>query len=180
MESWLGIITLTKVRIKSMLNQRFKRRQGIGSEVDMTLCIAAFSADWTSEEGFKTRINFCSDSRIETNATGSETEFKFRKVTDHWAALFAGNVGRALELLRLYTYHFADSPVDESSVLAEIRIPPQQFKKQLAGEYVANLTGLSFDVFTNQGQSILPSGLLGDHPKAAIDDQVKSGHRARA
>jgi 20S proteasome alpha/beta subunit len=103
---------------------------------------------------------FCSDQRIETSSYGSETEFKFHKVTDEWAALIAGDVGRAHELLGLYTCHLIGKAFDEAKCLTDLRVPPQQMKRTLANEHVANATGLSLDEFLDRGQSSLPPAMF--------------------
>ena len=124
---------------------------------DMTLCIAAFASEWTEKKEIKASTYFCADARIETPVAGSDTEYKLRKVTDDWAAMFAGNVGRAVELLSLYTSYLSSRPFSEQEILNDLRTPPQMMKKRLANEYVSSMTGLSFDDLVKDGQTILPA-----------------------
>jgi 20S proteasome alpha/beta subunit len=124
----------------------------------MTLCIAAFSNQWIEGEP-KRAIYCCSDARIETSTSGSETEYKFKKVGARWAAMLAGNVGRAEELLNLYSDHIESDLFGKLDVTDSLRVPPQKMKTRIAAEYVANMTGMSWDDFVSKGQAILPVGL---------------------
>src|SRR5579862_5486274 len=108
----------------------------------MTLCIAAIA---TLGEVGNTSAVFCSDSRIETTAASSETAFKFRKVSAHWAGMYAGTVGRADELLGMYTEFLTDRPPDGSAIMDDLREVAQKFKRKLAAEYVATMTGIGFE-----------------------------------
>jgi 20S proteasome alpha/beta subunit len=125
----------------------------------MTLCIAALASEIDSEKAVKTSVYFCSDYRIETFAAGSETEYKFHKVSDSWAGMLAGNVARASELLDLYSSHLAGKAPTGEQAVHELRIPVQLFKKRLASEYIASMTGLLFEDFLVSGQTTLPPAL---------------------
>lgn len=126
-------------------------------ESDMTLCIAAHCI---SQRVNERNVVVCSDRRIETDATSSQVGFKFRKLSHQWAALMAGNIGRAEELMQLYSSHFRDrKEIPETDIAAELRIPPAQFKKKLINEYVQSVIGLTFDEFLQNNQS-LPDALF--------------------
>jgi 20S proteasome alpha/beta subunit len=122
----------------------------------MTLCIAAKCADHVTDRN----VVFCFDKRVETDVAGSEVGFKFRKVSTHWVAMLAGQVGRAEELIGLYTTHLQDRLLAEFEVPDELRIPVQKFKNKLANEYVHTMLGISYEDFLQRGQSSLPSTLF--------------------
>lgn len=137
------------------LNPKLRR---IPERSEMTLCIAAFANEWEKSNS-KMSAFFCSDARIETSATSSETEFKFRKLGEQWVGMFAGTVSRAYELMDLYTAHFNTTPSNALTVVNDLRDPPQQMKKRLANEYVSSVTGLSFDDFIGRAQTVVPANL---------------------
>jgi len=119
----------------------------------MTLCIAARCCDKVQEMN----TICCFDTRIETATTGAETGFKFRKVAKDWAAMLAGNVGRAEELIRMYTNHLADKDLNQKVVIDELRIPAQEFKRKLIDEYIQSMVGLSYADFLANGNNSLPT-----------------------
>lgn len=120
----------------------------------MTLCVAAFSSNKVGEY----EVVCCSDTRIETRSTGSETVYKFRKVSNQFAALYAGTVSRADELLHIYTEYLAGRELTRQNIVEELRVPPQKLKRRLVEEYVRNTLGLGFDEFLAKSTSF-PSGL---------------------
>jgi 20S proteasome alpha/beta subunit len=125
----------------------------------MTLCIAALAIAEGAAINETTTI-FCTDTRVETHTTGAETGFKFRKVNNSWGVMFAGKVGRAEELIGMFETHLPEESLEDSAVMDALRIPPQNFKKILASEYIANMTGLPFDDFHLRGSSALPPSLF--------------------
>jgi 20S proteasome alpha/beta subunit len=143
---------------RPLFHRPIKQRR-LPEREDMTLCIAAIAQDYT-EHHFEASFVFCSDTRVETQTTGSDTEFKFHKVTNEWAAMVAGDVGRAQELLSMYSSYLTGKLFDPNTVLDELRVPAQELKKKLSNEYIANTTGLSFDDFVTRGKESLPSGLF--------------------
>jgi hypothetical protein len=125
----------------------------------MTLCIAAYAGEFDDAGALQTSICFCADARIETHASGAETEYKFRKIAARWAAMIAGVIGRSTELLELYSAHLANEKMDDPVSIEALRLPPQLMKRRLAGEFISSMTGLTLDEFTAQGQTLLPSSL---------------------
>jgi hypothetical protein len=73
--------------------------------------------------------------------------------------MLAGDVGRAEELLSLYSYHIESDLFGELDAIDSLRIPPQKMKRRIAAEYVANMTGMLWDDFVSKGQTILPAAL---------------------
>jgi hypothetical protein len=145
------------------LSRQSSQRRG---EVDMTLCIAAFAINgWKMKgpekmEGPKINVCVVFDKRIETSTSGAEIAFKFKKVSANWAALIAGNVSRAEELLSLYTSNLPSEPIPDTELLDELRKPPQTFKRRLAEEYVQNMIGISYGEFLSTGRASLPASLF--------------------
>ena len=121
---------------------------------DMTLCVAAFGQD----EIGKVHFCWCANKRIETHSTGSETIYKYRKLSPSWAALYAGTVARADELVSLYVTHLRGMDLDLHSAIEELRKPPQVLKRRLVEEYVQNTLAMSYDDFLSKGPS-LPASL---------------------
>jgi hypothetical protein len=142
-----------------MIKCKVKRLRRLSKEEDMTLCIAAFSAR-LEDSDWLTSIHFLADHRVETHSSGSETEYKFRKVCDGWAGMLAGNVARAIELLGIYGSFLNDEITNSPQLINELREPPSQMKRRLASQYISALTGIPFDMFMDKGASILPSGLF--------------------
>jgi 20S proteasome alpha/beta subunit len=101
---------------------------------------------------------FVGDRRVETHSTGSETIYKFRKVSDAWAAMYAGTISRADELGNLYIDHLKGKELDKQSALEELRKPPQVLKRRLVEEFIQNTLAMSYEDFLSRGPS-LPSSL---------------------
>jgi len=102
----------------------------------------------------------CFDRRVETTSAGSETGFKFRKVSKHWAALLAGSIPRAEELIMIYSSTMTDDTIDETAVMDALREPPQVLKKKLTEEYVRTRVAMSYAEFLANGHQSLPSSVF--------------------
>jgi 20S proteasome alpha/beta subunit len=131
-------------------------------EVDVTLCIAALSNDWDLNVNHPPLRNIvcCFDKRVETTTAGSDTAYKFRKVSANWAALIAGTVSRAEELITIYTTNLPTDVTPEPALLEILRQPPQILKRRLADEYVQNRLGVSYTDFLANGSSWLPTAVF--------------------
>lgn len=119
----------------------------------MTLCVAGFGQDKIGERN----VVCCSDMRTETRSTGSETIYKFRKLSDQLGALYAGSVARADELMAIYVDYFSTKEIPARNAIEEFRKPPQILKRRLVEEYVQNTLALSYDDFLSRGTSLPPS-----------------------
>jgi 20S proteasome alpha/beta subunit len=127
----------------------------------MTLCIAAFSTvGWDENKNPLTNIVLCSDMRIETPVAGSETANKMQKIGQNWAAMIAGNVSRAHELLSIYCADLPHDPIPETQILDTLRVPPQKLKRRLAEEYVQATVAMPYDQFIASGKESLPTWLF--------------------
>lgn len=136
-------------------------------DTDMTLCLAAFSVEVIKPSPLaggdvtaRRNVVCCFDKRTETDTAGSETAFKFRKVGKNWAALFAGSIPRAEELINLYSSRIPAKVVPESSLMEVLREPPRTFKRILVEEYVQTRLAMSYDEFIAKGSSSLPQSVF--------------------
>jgi hypothetical protein len=125
----------------------------------MTMCIAAFAGD-PGKKGFEISTVALFDSKVETSISGSEIGYKFRKVSDYWGALLAGNISRAEELVSIYSNVLPKTPIPPSEIAETLRLGPAEFKQRLAKEYVNATLGMSLEDFLVRGSTALPKSLF--------------------
>lgn len=161
------------------LKPRYQRSNlpWLSGKEDMTLCIAAFAHEgWKEPKGSLTAIVMCSDLRIETNVTGSETGFKMKKINDNWAMMIAGNISRTEELYSIYFSHLPNEPIPSEEILDALRKPPQILKQRLTEEYVQTTLAISYSEFLAKGSQSFPSSLfesvMNEIARMEIDCQV--------
>jgi hypothetical protein len=107
----------------------------------MTLCIAAKSRDEVGLAG----VVCCFDAHISTDTYGSDTEIKLRHLPNCWGALYSGKQHRADELLGLLREVLQEEII--GNVLAALRVPVMQYKRNLVHEYLNATYGLGYEEF---------------------------------
>ncbi len=112
----------------------------------MTLCIASLAQDSGDP-----RIVLCFDSKISNDAFGSETEYKFQRLSGQLVSMFAGAPGRAKELALIYRGFLTDNALDPQRVVDQLREPVALMKRRLANAYVGRTMGLSYDEVLEHG-----------------------------
>jgi 20S proteasome alpha/beta subunit len=112
-------------------------------ETDMTLCIAAGVRKM--DAGISDGLVCCWDLRVETEHASSDTGSKFRKVSEEWAALLAGDTQKADRLLDLLAVDFKGRTIDRKEAISEIRRVVAEYKSELVNEYIQGLIGLSYE-----------------------------------
>jgi hypothetical protein len=125
----------------------------------MTLCIGAAARD-----AEKKYVVCCFDRKIETDAAGSETGYKIRKLPHGWGALLAGDVPKAEELIGFYTDRLQSGlKAPPSHYAKELRAPAYKMKQELIEQYVQSLFGMSYQEFRQAGsQGQMPETLFAE------------------
>lgn len=153
-----------------MLKIHYPRRRRLGNElslykpweIEMTLCIAAKCNEF---EPGKTpafdnpRVVLCLDMKIETDIAGAETQYKFESLPGPWAALLAGPIPQARELLLLYEAFLRNKTLTAVNALEQLRIPIHQFRRRMAEQHVQSAAAMSYDDFLRHGKDQLPEDL---------------------
>jgi phage gpG-like protein len=96
-------------------------------DTDMTLCIASLAQDCG-----RLRIVLCFDSKVAGEEFGSETEYKFHRLSGQICSMFAGSPGRAKELAWIYREFLRFNPLDKQRVIEQLREPIITMKRRLA------------------------------------------------
>jgi len=115
-------------------------------DTDMTLCIAALAQD----RGFP-RIVLCFDSKVAAEGFGSETEYKFHRLSGQLCSMFAGSPGRAKELAGIYREFLDANLLDKGKVIDQLREPVTLFKRRLASAYIGRTLGLTYEDLLSNG-----------------------------
>lgn len=112
----------------------------------MTLCIAAIC-----EEEKHPKIVVCTDWRQESYLVHSETADKLRLLPHGWSALIADTANRDEELVALYEKDFMGISkfefANDAELFAAMKKPAQQYKANLANEYISHMLGMSYAEF---------------------------------
>lgn len=137
-----------KKRYQPKLNRL--RRQ----DEDMTLCIAAISNGWASEEA---AIVCYYDFRVQIEHASSDTGSKFRRLSSDWGAMLAGVVPKADRLLDLLAEALEGKDIPASNAVAEIRKVAMAYKRELTDEYTQSVLGMSYEEFRQANQTIPPA-----------------------
>lgn len=117
-------------------------------EEDMTLCIAANVRHHVEES-----IVCAFDFRIETSSSGSDTGYKFRKLSKDWGAMLAGVTSKADRLLDILSECFTSQEVRQNNALIEIRKAVASYRLELVEEYVQSVVSMSYDSFLERKAS---------------------------
>jgi 20S proteasome alpha/beta subunit len=115
----------------------------------MTLCIAANVKDLSGDA-----IVCCFDFRIETQTSGSNTGYKFRKVSDDWAAMLAGSTSKADRLLDLFVQEFEGKDIKRKDAIKEIRKVVAIYRLELVEEYIQSVLSISYREFRTSKSQI--------------------------
>jgi len=117
---------------------------------DVTLCIGALA--WS---GPVQCIVLCFDSMASVgDVYSSETEHKFRALSDDLVSLFAGSTARAKELAMIYQSLLKREalPANPTEVLEHLRKPLVELKRRLANSYAGARLAVSYDDLRNHGE----------------------------
>ena len=84
----------------------------------------------------------------------SETEHKFRALSDDLVSLFAGSTARAKELAMIYQSLLKREalPANPTEVLEHLRKPLVELKRRLANSYAGARLAVSYDDLRNHGE----------------------------
>lgn len=115
----------------------------------MTLCIGALAMN-PGPPGSKC-IVLCFDSMVSDEEFGSETEYKFRRLSHQLVALFADRPGRAKELALIYERHLKTVELTEDNVLEHLRGPLDELKRRIAESYIRRRLAISYDDLIKHG-----------------------------
>src|SRR5581483_2281836 len=121
----------------------------------MTLCIGALM-----RHDYGDRIGLCFDTKISATdgEYASETQYKFRFLSDEICCLFAGKVSMAKELALAYEDHLRQVALTPHNLVEELQKPVFRIKRRLAETYVQRRWAVSYVEFRKQG-----AGWLGEH-----------------
>ena len=121
---------------------------------DMTLCIGALTfCDTIKPEPC---IALCFDSLASCgDVYSSETEHKFRVLSDNLVCLFAGSTARAKELAMIYQGLLKHEPLpaDPTGALEYLRKGPVELKRRLANSYAGARLAVSYDDLRQNGEA---------------------------
>lgn len=114
----------------------------------VTLCIAAMC----EVEADDPRVVLCTDWRQESYLAHSETADKLRILPNGWIALVADTASRDEELVALYESHLLPLTKfkDDAELFSEMKKPAQQYKANLANEYISHTVGMSYSDFLSK------------------------------
>jgi len=120
----------------------------------MTLCIAAACRGDDARN-----IVLSADQRIEMDHAGGEVAFKLRWV-HHRPAFFAGDIGKAEDLILTLNHSFAGTPeLDSGDSLSRVRDVVEGHKGRLIDSFVKQKLGISYRRFRERGKREIPSDL---------------------
>jgi hypothetical protein len=110
----------------------------------VSVCIVA------KPELFATEVVACCDRKVSTDSVSSETGFKFRPLSPHWLALWAGVNPVLTEVLDLY--EVSPPNTRDRHPVELLRRPLRVWRKRLAEACIHEKHALSFDEFYKNGK----------------------------
>lgn len=131
-----------------------KRQRRLGDE-DMTLCIAALA----NEDRMADSVVCCFDKRVETETSGSETGLKFRQIGSYAAAMIAGSVPRAEQLIGRIKDGIGWYMKSTPSLLEQLRPHVHSFRRSLVNGYVQSVLSMDYEELLRDGEKIIPDSL---------------------
>ena len=121
-------------------------------DLDMTLCIGALAYEPVPAQ-FCIVLAF--DYKVSNDAWGSESEYKFHKLSDRMVALFAGSPARAKELALMYRDYLATTDLKDATAREQLMEPYVAFKRRLANMYIGRKLAISYQDLLGHGEQWL-------------------------
>ena len=125
----------------------------------MTLCIAASAGADRIDLFSDNRIVLAFDRKIGSEYASAEIGHKMEWLNHGWAALYAGDVSIAQELIGIYTEHLAHVPthgLSEDAALESLRQPPLALKRRRGENYVQSSFGITYADLLEPGRVQVP------------------------
>lgn len=118
---------------------------------DMTLCIGARAS---VPIPLSPCIVLCFDTMVANEAFGSESEQKFRVLSDNLVSLYAGSPARAKELAMIYQSLLKTEPLPTDPALAIefLRRPLAELKRRLANSYSQARLAVGYEELKDNGE----------------------------
>jgi 20S proteasome alpha/beta subunit len=122
-----------------------------------TICIAG-----VCQHKNEPRVILCSDKRVESDFSGTDTVSKFRHIGDGWWAAMSGGTGSAQLLSDLYRFTLGEktAKLTVSQVEAKLLRCAQIRKRQLANELSYSRFGISYNYILKHGKEQFPEDIL--------------------
>lgn len=134
----------------------------------MTLCIGALAQAPGGQ-----CIVLCFDSKVSTDEFSSESEYKFRRLSNQLVGLFADSPGRAKELALIYERYLKTVELTEENAVEHLRQPFSELKPRLANSYMQRKLAISYQQLLDRGDE-----WLGTEKKAKYLSDI-DGHKPR-
>ncbi len=116
----------------------------------MTLCIGALAQAPGGQ-----CIVLCFDSKVSTDEFSSESEYKFRRLSNQLVGLFSDSPGRAKELALIYERYLKTVELTEENAVEHLREPFSELKNRLANNYMQRKLAISYQQLLDRGDDWL-------------------------
>lgn len=117
---------------------------------NMTLCIGALADQPMPLEHC---IVLCFDYMVSVgDAYASETEYKFRRLSDELICMFAGSPSVAKEVALLYEGHLKRTDLSEENLVEQLQIPLDRLKARQANSFIQRRLCISYRDLLDKGE----------------------------